>query len=100
MFESSGETRLPLAAEAGKFIDELANGDVQIGMDGLAVNVATRQRKPRAGGKTRCGATMMAQYDLSSDCVVCEADHGGNFLPGELPQRFAETEVMSSNVNW
>jgi hypothetical protein len=100
MFESSGEARLPLATKAGEFSDELSNRDVQITMDRPAVNVATRQRKPRAGRETGCDATVAAQYDLCSDRVVGEANHRGNFLSDELPQRFAEVQVMSRNVNW
>lgn len=99
VLESSRESRLSLAAKAGKLIDQLSNRHVQIGVDRPAVNVATRQRKPRARRKARGDSTMTAQYDLGRERVIGETCNRRKFLACELAQRVRKKQVMSGNVD-
>lgn len=99
VLESSCESRLSLAAKAGKLIDQLSNRHVQIGVDCAAVNVSTRQCEPCARRKAAGGATMAAQYDFGGECVIGETFDRRKFLARELTQGIRKGQVTSGNVD-
>lgn len=99
VLESSRESRLPLAAKAGKLIDQLSNRHVQIGVDRPAVNIPTRQGEPCARRKAGGEATMTAQYDFGRERVIGETCDRRKFLARELTQRVRKGQVMSGNVD-
>jgi hypothetical protein len=99
VLESSREPRLSLAAEAGKLIDKHPNRHVQIGVDGPAVNIPTRQREPCARRKARDDSTVTAQYDLGREGIIGETCNRSKFLARELTQRVRQGQVMRRNVD-
>jgi hypothetical protein len=99
VLERSRESRLSLAAKAGKLIDKLSNRHIQIGVDRPAVNIPTRQGEPCARRKAGGEAAMTAQYDFSRERVIGETCDWRKFLARELTQRVRKGQVMSGNVD-
>jgi hypothetical protein len=75
MLECFSKPRFSFTREARKFGDEFSDCRIKVAGGRTAMNVASRQREARTGGKALSCAAMATQHHIGRECIVREATH-------------------------